>query len=299
MKNISKMKIFNLFNFDKGRNRWLFTIALMVLATTANAQTQDNTAVLFTVAVGLILIVALLVIIVAIYTLQVLKAMIKERQEELAETAEEVIVAEPTLWEKFLKLANRRVAIEEEESIILDHDYDGIRELDNHLPPWWTYLFYATIVFAVVYVFVYHVTDTFPLQEEEYAIEVAEASAAAEIRMAANVEAGGFDEATLEYSDDPAILASGESVYTRQCAVCHKADGGGSIGPNLTDKYWIHGASIQEIYTTIKVGVPDKGMISWESMLSPEQMRDVSAYIISIGGTNPAGAKAAQGELVE
>lgn len=299
MKNISKMKIFNLISFDKGRNRWLLTIALMVLATTANAQTQDNTAVLFTVAVGLILIVALLVIIVAIYTLQVLKAMIKERQGELAETAEEVIIAEPTLWEKFLKLANRRVDIDEEESIILDHDYDGIHELDNHLPPWWTYLFYATVVFAVVYVFVYHVTDTFPLQAEEYAIEVAEASAAAEVRMAANVEAGGFDESTLEYSDDPAILASGETIYTRQCAVCHKADGGGSIGPNLTDKYWIHGATIQEIYTTIKVGVPDKGMISWESMLSPEQMRDVSSYIISIGGTNPAGAKAAQGELVE
>ena len=182
---------------------------------------------------------------------------------------------------------------------LLDHDYDGIRELDNHLPPWWTYLFYATVVFAVVYVFLYHVTDTFPLQDEEYAIEVAEASAAAELRMAANVEAGGFDESTLEYSDDPAILASGETIYTRQCAVCHKADGGGSIGPNLTDKYWIHGATIQDIYTTVKVGVADKGMISWESMLSPEQMRDVSSYIISIGGTNPAGAKGPQGELVE
>ena len=263
MKNINKMKIFNPFNLGARWQRWILTLSLMVLATGAQAQSQDNTAFLLSFAVGLILIVAILVIIVAVYTLQVLKFIIKERENEIARAGEENIPAEPTLWEKFLKVVNRRVDIEEEDSIILDHDYDGIQELDNHLPPWWSYLFYATIVFAIVYVMLYHVTDTFPLQEEEYNIEVAEAEAAAQIRMAADSEAGGFDESTLAYSDDPEILASGESIFVKQCAVCHKPDGGGSIGPNLTDKYWIHGGSIQEIYTTIKVGVPDKGMISW------------------------------------
>jgi len=150
-----------------------------------------------------------------------------------------------------------------------------------------------------VYVIAYHVTDTLPLQEKEYEIQMAEAAAAAEARLAANAEAGGFDESALEYSDDPAILASGETIYQRMCAACHKADGGGSIGPNLTDNYWLHGATIQDIYRTIKVGVPDKGMISWESQLSPVQMRDVSSFIISLGGTNPPGAKGPQGDLVE
>ena len=299
MKNFKKMKIFNLFNFGVRGQKWLLTLVFLVLATGANAQSQDNTSFMLSFAVGLIVFVAILVIVVAVYTLQVLKIIIKEREEQAAEAGSEPIKREPTLWEKFIRVVNRRVDIEEEESIVLDHNYDGIRELNNHLPPWWTYLFYATIIFAIVYAYLYQISGIMPSQEEEYAIEIAEASAAAEARMVANAAAGGFDESALAYSDDPEILSSGETIYSRQCAVCHKADGGGSIGPNLTDKYWIHGSSIQEIYTTIKVGVPDKGMISWESMLSPTQMRDVSSYIISIGGTNPEGAKAPQGELVE
>ena len=299
MKNINKMKVFNPMKLGGHGYRWLLTILFLVLASGANAQSEDNTAFLLTFAVGLVAVVAILVIIVAVYTLQVLKTVVHKQQEQTAKETGEPVKRELSLWEKFLKVVNRRVDIEEEESIVLEHNYDGIRELDNHLPPWWTYLFYATIVFAIVYVFAYHITDTLPLQEEEYQIEMAEAAAATEARMAANAEAGGFDESTLAYSDDPAILASGETIFARQCAACHKADGGGSIGPNLTDKYWIHGATIQEIYTTIKVGVPDKGMISWESSLSPEQMRDVSSYIISLVGTNPPDAKAAQGELVE
>lgn len=299
MKNINKMKVFNPMKLGGQGYRWLLTILFLALASGANAQSEDNTAFLLTFAVGLVAVVAILVIIMAVYTLQVLKTVVRKQEEQTADETGEPIKSELSLWEKFLKVVNRRVDIEEEESIILDHNYDGIRELDNHLPPWWTYLFYVTVVFAIVYVFVYHVTDTLPLQEEEYQIEMAEAAAAAEARIAANAEAGGFNESELEYTDDPAILASGETIYTRQCAACHKVDGGGSIGPNLTDEYWIHGGTIQEIYTTIKVGVPDKGMISWESSLSPEQMRDAASYIMSLAGTNPPDAKGPQGEVVE
>jgi mono/diheme cytochrome c family protein len=155
-------------------------------------------------------------------------------------------------------------------------------------------------VFAIFYVIFYHVTDTLPLQEEEYEIEMAEAAAMAEMRLAASQAAGtAFSEADLELTTDADILASGAKVFGQQCAVCHKADAGGSIGPNLTDDYWIHGGDIQSVFTTIKVGVPDKGMISWEAMLSPTQIRDVANYIKSLRGSNPPAAKAPQGELYE
>ena len=300
MKNIKKMNLLNPIKFGRHKFKWLLTTILVISGFGAQAQSSDNSAFLLAFTLGLVVFVAILVLVVAIYTLQIIKAVIKDKEAKIAEV-EDAVAAEETVswWSKILHVANDRVDMEEEDAILLDHNYDGIRELDNHLPPWWTYLFYLTIIFGIIYVFAYHVTETLPLQEEEYNMEIAEAQAEAEARLAANVEAGGFDEASLEYSDDPAILESGKSIYVRMCAACHKEDGGGSIGPNLTDNYWIHGASIQDIYTTIKVGVPDKGMISWESQLSPVQMRDVSSYIISLKGTNPPAAKGPQGDLVE
>ena len=271
---------------------------MMLFSSSAFAQGDgaDNTALLTIVIV--VVVVAAVVLLVAIYALQVLTKLL--RAEEDRREKETGVAPEKSagLWQKILKIANKRVAMEDEESIVLDHNYDGIRELDNHLPPWWTYLFYATVVFAIFYVIFYHVTDTLPLQEEEYEIEMAEAAAMANMRLAASQAAGtAFNEADLALTTDPDILASGGKVFSQQCAICHKEDGGGSIGPNLTDDYWIHGGDIQSLYKTIKVGVPDKGMISWEALLSPEQMRDVSNYIISLKGTDPPGAKAAQGEL--
>ena len=280
--------------------RWVFMLMLVLFASGSYAQGESNDSSTLLTIVVVVAIVAALVLLVAIYALQVLTKLLRSEEErrvkETGETAEPVT----GLWQTILRIANRRVDIKDEESIILDHNYDGIRELDNHLPPWWTYLFYATVVFAIFYVIFYHVTDTLPLQEKEYEIEIAEAAAMAEMRLAASQAAGtAFSEAELELTTDADILASGEKVFSQQCAVCHKTDGGGSIGPNLTDDYWIHGGDIQSVFTTIKVGVPDKGMISWEAILSPEQMRDVANYIKSLRGTNPPGAKASQGELYE
>ena len=300
MKNIKKMNLVNPLKLNGAKLKWLLTATLLASGFGANAQSGESADFLLVFTSALVVIVAIVVLVVAIYTLQIIRALVRDKQEKLA-SVEGAVAAEegPSWWTKFLRVANDRVDMEEEDAILLDHNYDGIRELDNHLPPWWTYLFYVTIVFGIIYVLAYHVTESLPLQEEEYNIEVAEAQAEAEARLAANVEAGGFDEATLEYSDDPAILDAGQTLYVRMCAACHKEDGGGSIGPNLTDNYWIHGGTIQDIYRTIKVGVPDKGMISWESQLSPVQMRDVSSYILSLGGTNPPGAKGPQGDLVE
>jgi cytochrome c oxidase cbb3-type subunit III len=280
--------------------KWVFILMMFLFSSGAYAQggSTDNATLL--VAVIVVGVVAILVLFVSIYTLQVLNIVIKSEAERKAKEAGVEAKPELTLWQKFLKVANRRVDADKEETIILDHNYDGIRELDNHLPPWWNYLFYLTIVFGIFYVILYHVTDTFPLQEEAYENEMAEAAASAEMRMAENQASGNaFSEADLELTTDPDILASGSKIFAQQCAVCHKADGGGSIGPNLTDDYWLHGGDIKSIYTTIRVGVPDKGMISWEAMLSPTQIRDVANYIKSLRGTNPPGAKAPQGELYE
>jgi cytochrome c oxidase cbb3-type subunit III len=276
--------------------KWMVILLLLFFASVSYAQGGSSDAMPTAIVVVSVLVAVLLL--AAIYALQVLTKLLRSEEERKAK--ETGTTAAPVLgfWQLFLKIANKRVDIEEEESIILDHDYDGIKELDNHLPPWWSYLFYLTIIFAIVYVVVYHFTESLPLQEEEYEIEMAEAAAQSQIRMAQNEAAGtAFSEADLELLTDPDILASGSKVFAQQCIACHRADAGGSIGPNLTDDYWIHGGDIKSVFNIIKVGVLDKGMMSWEGVLSPTQIRDVANYIISLKGSNPPNPKAPQGEL--
>jgi cytochrome c oxidase cbb3-type subunit 3 len=240
-----------------------------------------------------VVIIAILVLMVAIYTLSVLRMTLEQDEPETE-------AAPDKQWTWFWERFNKSVAPEEERSILLDHNYDGIRELDNHLPPWWTALFYITIAFGVIYMFVYHVFSIAPLPGELYDLSVAEAKAEAAARLAAaGEEGGGIDESTVAFSDDAVVIDNGKKIYDMQCASCHRNDGGGNIGPNLTDAYWLHGGSINEIYSTIKYGVPQKGMIPWEPLLSPEQMRDVSSYIMTMAGSNPPNAKAPQGDLYE
>ena len=292
----------NKFNFKPSMKnaKWLIMLMMVLISPGVFAQggNADNSTLL--IAVIFVGVLALIVLLVSIYTLQVLNVVLRSEEEKRAKETGVEPKKVVGLWQRFLKIANKRVDAKDEESIILDHDYDGIKELDNHLPPWWSYLFYATIVFGIFYVIFYHVTDTLPLQEKEYEIEMAEAAAMAEMRLAEAAASGtAFSEADLELTTDPDILASGAKIYGQQCAVCHLADGGGSIGPNFTDNYWIHGGDINSIYTTIKVGVPDKGMISWEAMLSPTKIRDVANYVKSLQGTTPLKGKAPQGEQEE
>jgi len=238
-----------------------------------------------------------IVLIVVIFSLASLKRTLQDEARE-ADAVDEVLEERPSvlagLWARLWDIK----PAEEEEDIMLEHNYDGIRELDNHLPPWWTYLFYFTIAFSIVYMLVYHVFESSPSSSEEYNMEILAAEEATQARQAELIEeSGGFDESAIEFTDDPAIIASGEGIFNMQCAACHKMDGGGSIGPNLTDEYWLHGGSMNDIYNTIKVGVPDKGMISWEPVLSPEQIRDVSVYIKTLVGTNPENPREPQGTI--
>jgi cytochrome c oxidase cbb3-type subunit III len=183
-----------------------------------------------------------------------------------------------------------------EEEIILDHNYDGIRELDNNLPTWWVYGFYATIIFAVVYMARYHVFDG-PTQDEEYRREMVAAQASIEeYRRTAK---GLVDASTVVMLTDAADLQAGRNLYEASCAVCHRADGGGGIGPNLTDNYWILGGTINNIYEVISEGGrPGKGMIAWKNDLRPLEIAQVSSYILTLVGTNPPDAKEAEGDFV-
>lgn len=243
-----------------------------------------------------IFIVALLVVFVAIYILKVLNLFILKAAEEKAVSEGRVYVPEPSAWSKFYMWVNGLRPMEKESELLLDHNYDGITELDNHLPPWWKWLFYGTIIWAGVYLVVYHFTDSLPLQDQEYQNEVTLAQEQKAKLMASKPQVV-IDENTLTYEKNDAFIQAGRKVYVTNCASCHMPDGQGSIGPNLTDEYWIHGGSIKNIYATIKNGVQEKGMISWGPVLSPEQIRDVSFYIKSIKGTNPPNPKAPQGTV--
>ncbi len=156
------------------------------------------------------------------------------------------------------------------------------------------WLFYGTIAFAFVYLVYYHVLDIGMMQEEEYEIEMAEAKADREVFLASS--ANNIDESSVKENKDAATLEAGKSIYATNCIACHGDKGQGSVGPNLTDPFWIHGGTVGSIFKTIKYGVPEKGMISWEKTLSPKQISDVSNYIISLKGSNPPNGKAPQGE---
>lgn len=280
--------------------KWLIMLMMVLIAPGAFAQggSADNSTLL--IAVIIVGALALIVLLVSIYTLQVLNVVLRSEEAKRAKEAGVEPKEVEGLWQRFLKIANKRVDAKDEESIILDHDYDGIKELDNHLPPWWSYLFYVTIVFGIFYVIFYHVTDTLPLQEKEYEIEMAEAAAMAQMREAEAAASGtAFSEEDIELTTDPDVLASGAKIFGSQCVACHKADAGGMIGPNLTDDYWLHGGDIKSVYKTISEGVPGTTMIPWKSSMSGEDMAALANYIKSIRGTNPPDAKAPEGELVE
>ncbi|MCB9539310.1 MAG: c-type cytochrome [Myxococcales bacterium] len=175
---------------------------------------------------------------------------------------------------------------------LLDHEYDGIREYDNPLPRWWLGIFVISVVFSVIYVPYYHFMGG-PHQEDEYAAEMAAAAASAP-----KVEK--LDEAALQkIAADPTRIQAGKALYDKHCVACHTADGGGLVGPNLTDKFWIHGGSLTDIVHTITEGVPEKGMISWKTQLSAEEIRSVAAFVNTLRGTTPANPKAPEGEPYE
>ena len=217
----------------------------------------------------------------------------KEAQERYLSASKE---RQGWVWGKkmYQKLLGSK-PVEEESEIILDHNYDGIRELDNKLPPWWVYLFYVTIIFGVVYLARFHVFGDYT-QAEEFEKEIAEARIAIE-EYKKNAK-DLVDVNTVTMLTESADLQAGENIFVTNCAVCHKVDGGGGIGPNLTDDYWILGGGIRNVFNTISEGGrAGKGMVAWKTNLKPAEMAQVASYVLTLHGTNPADPKAPEGEI--
>ncbi|MEJ2494260.1 MAG: cbb3-type cytochrome c oxidase N-terminal domain-containing protein [Ignavibacteriaceae bacterium] len=200
----------------------------------------------------------------------------------------------PLLFSRLKKSLSSSVPVEQEEEILLDHDYDGIKELDNRIPPWYNYLFYVTIVFGIVYMLYYHVFSSDKSMYDEYKEEMH----TAQIQKEELEKTGTFINAeNVKLLTSPADLSSGKSIFEANCVACHRKDAGGLVGPNLTDDYWIHGGGIKNIFHTISEGVPQKGMISWKTQLNPKQIQEVASYVISLHGTNPENPKPPQGTI--
>lgn len=285
----------------------LFLSIAALLLTLLNLQAQtttepvassiwDDPNILFYVAVLFMFIVVLLVLAVAVYMLQVLNYMVKKEVMEKAAQEGKVYKQEPALWEKLWQDANAFVPVEKEATILLGHNYDGIRELDNHLPPWWTYLFIGTVIWSVIYFFAYHVTDSLPLSISEYDTEVSVANDQQKKLKAAN-PGPQIDESNVIATAEAADLKDGKSIFTSICTSCHRADGGGDIGPNLTDEYWKHGGSMTDIYKVVKNGVTGTNMVAWGGTMSPEKMRNVSSYLLTLQGTKPVNGKKPEGDV--
>jgi cytochrome c oxidase cbb3-type subunit 3 len=192
------------------------------------------------------------------------------------------------------KFFTKAIPVEREKDILLDHDYDGIHELDNPLPPWWKYGFYITIGIAIIYLLNYEVLGYGKNPTQEYNEEMANAK----IQMEAYAAKSGntIDENNIKMPDADG-LTKGKEIFTTTCWPCHGKLGEGGVGPNLTDNYWLHKGSLNDIYQSIKHGYPDKGMQAWEKTFSAKEINDLAGYIKSLKGTNPPNSKAQQGDL--
>lgn len=233
--------------------------------------------------------------------INVLKGLLKSEEKEESHAAAVSAVhkpAEKTILDKL----NASVEIENESEIMLDHDYDGIHELDNNLPPWWKYGFVLTVIIAIVYLTHYHLAKTGDLQGAEYNKEMAKAKLDVEEYL--KTSANNVDETSVKLLTTPEDIEAGKQTFMANCTTCHGKLANGKVndrdgaGPNLDDDYWLHGGGIQDIFKTIKYGWPDKGMKSWKEDLSPVQIAQVASYIKSLRGAVTIG-KAQQGELYE
>ena len=218
-----------------------------------------------------------------------------EEQRKQLHTTNNLSYKERQWYKNLMQSLTKSTPIEHEAQLLLDHDYDGIKELDNNLPPWWVYLFYSCIVFAAIYLVRFEI-----MGGDDQEMELKKEMAQAKIEVAEYMKTAPdmMDEKSVTLLTDAASLAEGKEIFTSNCAACHRADGGGQIGPNLTDDQWILGGGIKKLFHTITNGGRDgKGMIAWKGTLKPKEIQKVSSYIISLEGSNPKDPKASEGEV--
>jgi cytochrome c oxidase cbb3-type subunit 3 len=221
--------------------------------------------------------------------------LLSEEQKKQLEEAQSLPFTESAFYQNLMKKLTRSKEIEEEHDVMLDHDYDGIKELDNVLPPWWVNLFYLTIIFAFVYLVRFHIFNDYD-QASEFETEMAIAKA--EVEKYKLTAPDLMDKEKVTLLTDAEALAEGKKLYDANCMACHKIDGGGSIGPNLTDEHWILGGGIKNVFNTIMEGGREgKGMVPWKATIKPSDIQKVASYVLSLQGSNPKDAKAPEGDV--
>ncbi|GAB2768404.1 hypothetical protein GCM10027275_08730 [Rhabdobacter roseus] len=278
------------------RKNILSLLALLLVAPLANAQgetpARDGAELMMYLVLGLLGVLIVVLVVVLVQMLELLKKLTTTRPSATEAAASTSWFSE-NWWMKF---GGFSVSLTEEEKILIaDHDYDGIHELDNRMPPWLQFLFVGTVVIAILYGLYFHFLGWGDLQQAELDKELAAAAVQKEAYLAK--VGASIDENSVTMLDNEGKLKEGGVIYQEKCAACHAADGGGGVGPNLTDGYWLHGGSIQAVFKTIKYGIPEKGMIAWEKQLPPAEMQKVASYIMTLQGTRPQTPKEPQGEL--
>src|SRR5690606_22360461 len=215
---------------------------------------------------GLIILVVIALEIVAAASNNIINQLMTPEERAAKDAIDNLPLSQTPFMKKWMQKLTRTRSMEEEKEIEMDHDYDGIKELDNDLPPWWVYLFYATVVFGVIYLGKYHL---FGGENQYQELEKEMMIAQKEIE---------------EYKKTaPDILAEGKASFDSNCVSCQRADGGGGIGPNLTDEFWILGGDVKDIFHVISEGGRDgKGMVAWKQQIRPTDIQKVASYILSL-----------------
>jgi cytochrome c oxidase cbb3-type subunit III len=237
--------------------------------------------------IGMLIIVMLVVAIVLFNISIALKKMLPSKVE--IDTEFQKAMDERTIWQKLAGLRPMKY----EQTMMMEHAYDGILEIDNPIPAWFMTLFYGSIIISILYMFVYHVVGDGQTMTTEYKEQMVEGESIKQAYM--KQFASSINENNVTLLKDETSIKEGKKMFIQNCVACHAADGGGGVGPNLTDEFWIHGGSVKSVYHTISEGVAEKGMIAWKKSLNPIQMQQVASYIISLKGTIPAKPKEPQG----
>jgi cytochrome c oxidase cbb3-type subunit 3 len=226
---------------------------------------------------------------------RVLFQLLSPEEKAKIEYEKSLPLTESNWYKNLMQKLTETQPIEKEGDLLMDHDYDGIKELDNNLPPWWVYLFYICVIFGVIYVARY---ELFGGDDQETELKMEMTQAKIDVEEYLKTAPDLMDEKTVVLLTDAPSLDAGKEIFTTNCAACHRADGGGQIGPNLTDNQWILGGGIKNLFHTITNGGRDgKGMISWKGTLKPKEIQKVASYILSLQGSNPKDPKESEGEI--
>lgn len=245
--------------------------------------------IILTMVVGMLMIVMLVVAFVLFRISLVLQKMISSTSNEAVDTEFEKAMDERTIWQKLAGLRPMKY----EQTMMMEHTYDGILEINNPIPAWFMTLFYGSIIISILYMFVYHGVGDGQIMTTEYKEQLAEGESIKQAHM--KKYASSINENNVTLLKDENSIKEGQKIFTQNCVACHAADGGGGVGPNLTDEFWLHGGNVKSVYHTISEGVAEKGMIAWKKTLNPLQMQQIASFIFSLKGTKPIKPKEPQG----